>query len=269
MVGFKDEEFYSAYKKIYSKTLKWFPADFEETYDPVDNLYGPNDISYTFNSNGFRCDEFDIPSDCQIVFLGCSITEGVGVRLEESWSFVLLDKIKKELGVDIPYWNLSLSGAGLDSQVRAYYKHYDQLKPQIAIAYFPTMVRREAYIAESGHEHPVFLSPNHHFLSKLYVTNEILSDLRNARYETEKNFVLLDFMLKKYNTDFLWGHYGAEWQDIDHDFYTYYDLQIDLDRKGRDKMHPGPKAHYVFAMQLYDKFKDKIIQTLRSGRSVG
>ncbi|CAN5779415.1 hypothetical protein BH11PSE3_BH11PSE3_10120 [soil metagenome] len=55
------------------------------------NRYGPNDIEYRYNSQGFRCIEFDrIPTDSFVVLsLGDSNAEGYGVPVEHTWSQLL------------------------------------------------------------------------------------------------------------------------------------------------------------------------------------
>lgn len=108
-----------------NKSIEWLAPDTLENYKSISskftNLYSQHDIEYKFNSHGFRCDEFDLPSELPIVFLGCSFTEGIGVRQNETWSHLLLEKIKQKTNKNIPYWNLSLASTGIDTQARNLY----------------------------------------------------------------------------------------------------------------------------------------------------
>jgi hypothetical protein len=67
------------------------------------------DITYDYNNRGHRCKDIEnINLENYILFIGCSHTEGIGVRLEDSYPFL----VAKELNCD--YYNLSMSGTGVD-----------------------------------------------------------------------------------------------------------------------------------------------------------
>ena len=55
---------------------KWAPIDAEESYSARQPDGSPNystvDIEYSYNSDGFRCDEFSNMSDLPITFVGCN-----------------------------------------------------------------------------------------------------------------------------------------------------------------------------------------------------
>lgn len=64
------------------------------------NRYGPRDIEYRYNAQGFRCLEFaDIPVDSFVVAsVGCSNTEGIGLPVEHTWPSLLCGKLATPLG---------------------------------------------------------------------------------------------------------------------------------------------------------------------------
>lgn len=256
---FNSTIFSGHWPRFYGKTIRWFGSDLEENYNPIDNLYKPEDINYTFNQYGFRCDNFTENAKHRIVFLGCSLTQGIGVKLEESWAYVLLQLIKSETGYNIPFWNLALGGSGLDAQVRAYYHYYQMLQPKLVIGFIPPPYRRELYI---GIEHPVtgdtpvFVLPH----SDIFVENKLLLDEKNIAYECEKNFAMLDLMLQKYNTKMLWNGWGFD--RLPDQFYTKHKLEIKYDRKARDSLHPGPKLHANFAEEIFNQYKETILSAL-------
>ncbi len=76
---------------------------------PLDWIYRNKDISYSLNEQGFREKSFkDIDWKNSIVLIGCSITYGEGLAVE--------DTISKQLEaiVDLPVINLGVLGSGID-----------------------------------------------------------------------------------------------------------------------------------------------------------
>ena len=245
----------------YNKDFKWWPCDDENTYDPINNAYGPNDITYSFNSNGFRCDNFNIESDKRILFLGCSHTNGIGLPLEHTWPYILLGYINKETDYNIPLWNLATGGVGLDTQVRLYYHYGLKLKPQLVFGYFPAY-RRELYYNDDR-----WLAPFNSSHPKINFDNiPYIVDPRIIHYETEKNMCFLDIMLKMNNTKMIhnnWTLYG-EAEPIYDNFQIRHNINLHFDKKARDKLHCGHASHVKFAKEIFENYKDIIIETLKN-----
>lgn len=75
----------------------------------VDWSWANRPISYTLNSHGYRMSEFkDVDWDNYVVSLGCSFTVGVGLPVEETYSY----RISKLLGMDLV--NAGVMGGGND-----------------------------------------------------------------------------------------------------------------------------------------------------------
>lgn len=75
-----------------------------------DWYYRNNEISYVYNEHGHRCKNIkNLNFDNYILFLGCSHTEGVGNRLEDTYPYLL----SKKFNVD--YYNLALGGCASDT----------------------------------------------------------------------------------------------------------------------------------------------------------
>lgn len=96
-------------------TVPFSSGDSMEHYEknikiqPKDWIYRTLDVSYSYNKRGHRCKDIEeIDLDNYILFTGCSHTEGVGVRLEDSYPFL----VSESLNCD--YYNLSMSGTGID-----------------------------------------------------------------------------------------------------------------------------------------------------------
>ena len=100
--GYTDPEFSligADSKNHFDEHLKTQPSDWE---------YRTKRVLYNRNSLGHRCKELDNIDDNFILFIGCSLTEGVGVCLEDTYTY----KLAQELGMD--YYNLGLAGSGAD-----------------------------------------------------------------------------------------------------------------------------------------------------------
>lgn len=97
---------------------------------------------YKFNDFGFRCDNFSLPSEYPIVFLGCSNTCGVALPLQQTWPFLLLDKIKSLIGKKIPLWNLAAAGSSIDKQALLLERHVSRLRPKMVFFLIPSLYRR-------------------------------------------------------------------------------------------------------------------------------
>jgi len=165
-------------------TTEWHSLDTLENYKE-ETFYGPNqfkpgDITYNFNSEGLRCDEFTDPSELPIIFVGCSHTEGVGLPLEKVWAYVLLERIRAATGKKIPYWNLSVSGASVDTVAsEIYYAHtHLKMRPKLVLSWLPAFFWRDFSFKASREFH---FSPND--LSNYpAVINETLMPVFTDRY---------------------------------------------------------------------------------------
>lgn len=130
-------------------TELWYSSDQEEVYKAISkdgrpNYYGPGDFEYKFNSYGFRCDEFHEESELPIVFLGCSMTEGVGTPIEDSWPYMLCEKFRAATGKKIPFWSLAIAGTGPMTQANLLF-HFQKYitKPAIVVTWLPPGLRME------------------------------------------------------------------------------------------------------------------------------
>lgn len=77
--------------------------------EPRDWIWRTKEIEYDHNRYGHRCKNIEkIDLDNYILFAGCSHTEGIGLPLENTYSYLVADKLKKD------YYNLSLAGSAND-----------------------------------------------------------------------------------------------------------------------------------------------------------
>lgn len=136
-----DKLLFYGHTEVKNQSLKWFPMDTEKLYlQNLSKFNGENnwkdvDISYDFNSYGFRCDEFT--SDNNIVFLGCSHTLGVGLPLENTFAY----NVSKSLNLKM--CNLGKGGGALDTCFRLAYYWLNILQPKIVVCQMPEETRLE------------------------------------------------------------------------------------------------------------------------------
>lgn len=115
------------------------------------NTYGVDEIVYSFNSDGFRSDEFSNEHPIKILYVGCSFTEGVGLPIEHIWAKFLNDMISKEIGVSLPFFNLSVNGASSELLTRLIFTHVNKgFTPDVVIALLPSLFRNEIVFSGEG-----------------------------------------------------------------------------------------------------------------------
>jgi hypothetical protein len=101
-----------------------------------------NPIHYSYNSLGFRSDEFTTNHDGKhILFAGCSETEGAGGGLESLWAKIVYDELEKDNKLS-GFFNLGRSGWGHEiivSNIMSYIDLYG--KPDTVYMLFPNIGR--------------------------------------------------------------------------------------------------------------------------------
>lgn len=144
--------YYSQHK---NKILRWIDSDSEEVYlnnikDPERlaqlKKYGwdqPDAITYQFNRDGFRCNEFD--NSPGIITIGCSFTAGVGLPLDTTWPTI----VGNTLGLSV--WNLGIGGASMDTCFRLLNHYIDKLNSQYVLLLTPPVQRFELHDTDTVH----------------------------------------------------------------------------------------------------------------------
>jgi len=102
------------------------------------NIYTQDQISYKWNSHGFRCNEFQ-ENTRNILCLGDSFTVGLGVPVEDTWP----GQVGKLFDPSVEVYNLGLCAGSLDYVLRAIYKTVDVLKPEAIFILAPLVSSRE------------------------------------------------------------------------------------------------------------------------------
>ena len=233
---FKQDDYCSAYPKYAGQSLNWLPSDTRQLYDvhikksnkhtasKLKKLgFNSKNVKYNFNSYGFRCNEFVEQNN--IVFLGCSLTLGIGVNLEDTFSQVIADTL------NLNNCNLALAGGSNDAMFRIAYHWLPQLKPRIVVCLAPTKERSEVY--EDGmHESllPTLTRNNKWYMN--YLKND-----NNFIINYYKNRLAIENICNQIQTKLLFLHV-EDWD---------FDWRNDL---ARDLLHPGKKSHRMIAKEM-------------------
>ena len=136
--------------------------------DPSQNNHGDPVNEYNLNLLGYRSIEFKKVS---LITAGCSVTYGMGVPLEETWSSIFSKKLnKKNVNLAAPGWS---SEAIVDNLFKYFYKYGN---PKIVAVLFPDYNR----LIYTSHENYA-TAVDHHEVdaeNKIRVVNISMSPIR-------------------------------------------------------------------------------------------
>ena len=235
---------------VAGQTINWINPDSKENYqrhiaDPANRSllqqFGWIDqhIDYTFNSDGFRTDEFDNRDN--FVTIGCSFTQGVAVNREDTWAQLVSD----QLGLSV--FNLGVAGASADTCYRIIKYYAPILRPKFVVFLEPRHNRTELH--HNDHQKPYVINwayDTESWGNNNYIKTWLGND-SNMQLHAEKNRAAITQV--------------CDQLDIPVVMYApndYIDLISDKNQHdlGRDLLHPGRKNNRAFAQIVYDCVKD-------------
>jgi len=192
---------------------------------------------YTYNELGFRGDSIH-KSGFKIMSIGCSMTEGLGVNDDETWSHQLCKHIPN--AVDL---NFGFGGRSNDYVSRCLLTYYNLVKPDLVLIMYPPTHRRDVYTKDGGIEP---FTPIH----KWGYMKETEDGKRIQKLKTElqndnedfinwyKNHLLIKYFLENKKCNWLWTDWPGRFKDYSefNRFHGNYNYFIDI---GGDGKHPG------------------------------
>ena len=137
-------------------------------------------ISFIHNSYGYRSSEFDSVQDPYLLVAGCSLTEGYGLHLEQTWAVKLADKLNLNL--------VNLAKSGADSEfvsVNIFNWLSSKSKPQQIVIQWPNAFRAMHWSSSSCQ----FVNSANH--DSLYMS-KIQSNENNFWQSWIRNIILTD-----------------------------------------------------------------------------
>ena len=181
------------------------------------------------NNLGFRSNEDYYKNDTGNIFLGCSITEGVGVELNETWTSILNNSLEGK------FISLAKAGSGSDTWFRYLLMFIDYFNPlRVFMLGYP--YSRFEYFNSKKYI-PAFMSNKTSF-HKYYpnFSKDILMNEEYAKYNYDKNILAIKQLCTTRGIP----------------FYLLQTDCIDYPDFGYDNLHPGPKYHLKIA-ELFKK----------------
>jgi hypothetical protein len=185
------------------------------------------DISYSYNYQGFRSEEFD-DRPCGLAF-GCSFTEGIGLPLEAAWPSVLSEKL------NLKVWNLGQGGAALDTVFRLLDHYVDVFDPKFVAVFMPPENRYE-YHDRFG-EYRTVLPSSLDLERYKDFAKEWFVNPANAEQNTRRNILAMKH--RCYQRGITMFVFDSQ-------------TQIRFDKAARDLQHPGRLAMQDFANTAYN-----------------
>jgi hypothetical protein len=188
-------------------------------------------IEYTYNQYGYRDKEF---TDClSYIALGCSITEGVGVKLEQTWPYLLSKKI------NYPIWNLGVGGCGLQTCYRILEYWIEHLNVKGVFLLSPPNDRFEMF-------------HNNHW-GVYNINSQQLPDIYKFWVAQEENIAIQQKIITA-AIENICRNTGVA-------FYVFndWDSQVidsarDIEPCNKHRAHPGPKSQENFARTFYNLY---------------
>jgi hypothetical protein len=192
-------------------------------------------ITYDLNSQGFRGKEFD-PSVKNIVTLGDSFTIGVGLQENETWPYILGEKLA------LTVHNIAWGGWSCDTLFRMARYWIPELSPDLVVMLAPSAGRLEVI---TGDTEELIVLPRDDIANNDYLKHWFAND-SNSELNRIKNIMAIELICKKLNIKFMCYLQDEEMTGR---------LSHDPTNVARDNMHCGTKTHNVFV--------EKILRDLR------
>lgn len=243
------------YQKNANKTFSWHGMDnlemFEHNSKNLPDFYdvwNKVDITYDFNSDGFRNKEFINSNNA--VFLGCSFTLGEAIPVDLRWSKILSQKLNVEEN------NLAVTGASGDTCYRLANYWIEKLNPKYVFVLYPFRHRREEFKNDTVYS--LYPNADAKKVSKIVTTDALdmpphdeeifeyhnkiwLSSPDNILINYTKNLAAIENICNKNNTKL----FVISFEDILNNVFSF--------PRGRDQMHPGIEAHKYIANLFLEK----------------
>ena len=227
------------------------------------NLHEGSTKEIEINKNGFRCEEFKKQhEDFHILFMGCSVTWGTGLKIEETWSNKLYNKFLKQNKLS-GYFNLGVPGDSIFSQTLHAFKYFKNFgNPNLIFFNIPDLERFYAYsendksiVGASIHKdkYEIFdlLNYQYYYMLDQYCHSNNIKLMSFTWEEDETNFIKSN--IKNFNTFYPINQKNL----LDYvNLYCSLNLNEKFSRIARDNIHFGTAHNDYWANFMYEKYKN-------------
>ena len=218
-------------------------------------VFGEHDITYSFNSLGYRSIPFDTRADIRIMAIGCSYVMGVGLPQQNLFHEVFAEQLRRKTGKTVAVLNLGAPGGSNDYIARLLHLAVPILNPEIVLINFTHTARREyvsvqsellTYVPGYRPGNPVVRDIYKHFAS---LTSPLDDDLNLFR-----NYKSVEGLLG----ECAWLFSSINAMDLErigaHITRTRYVGAMPQLDKARDGCHPGSESHRSLADRYWERF---------------
>jgi len=260
-----------------NSTLNWLAPDSKSHYngaiqDPAKKArleeFGwiNTEINYHFNNNGFRYDGRQGSSDFLseqggVLYLGCSTTFGVGVNIEDTWSWKLHHRNEKTK--KLRYMNFGLPGHGVETYYRILKSYIGIVKPDMVVVTYPwASSRAEIFNPNLGEWINIWMSTKFGHLPVL-MTDQQEKDPEKMDYLTRLALWSAEVSMIRY----LKHHDAIRWMCHENDTKLVWMTMAELATlisalrkkpdwvvdRARDLMHQGRNSHEMLSIEIEEK----------------
>jgi hypothetical protein len=248
------------------------------------NSFAGDKSTYDFNALGFRGEEFDAEAQVKLFVCGCSFTFGIGVELEESWPFLLKQRLAahRDLAASsVNLLNFSEAGASNDYIARTLIEQSTRVRPDLIVAGFTQTLRFELLDEEMTFRFnpPVlqkYASAGGKFaeMAKRMEFVFLGTDEIQEKVRTIKNMLLLQYFSQSRSIPFIFlGFWGKDlasllstpmtrplYEEIDHDLVVPLSdiISATVDRAA-DGLHAGPRSQELIAAAAWRIFEERYL----------
>jgi hypothetical protein len=232
------------------------------------SIYSDTDITYKWNTHGFRSDEFINDGRDSIIAIGDSSVIGIGLPVEHTWPSMLREKFP-----NTKLYNLGLAAASSDYVVRAIAKTIDVLCPRAVFVQWPFLSSREVSIRCRYLPYKIFLETYDDGatgITRMSRAADIFNDNSYIKYQFDKNCIMLQEICKSRKIPLQEINLCQNEDLRSFDIYTYErDQDTCTDRhlgyefgfpRARDKVHLGHEWNQYFADLLYSQYLENNIE---------
>lgn len=239
---------------VRGKRLKWYSTDLMINFAMQSRSFKKQferEITYNFNSMGYRTTEIsNLDKDFLLTF-GCSYTEGVGLNLEQIWN----DAVSKFLNLDL--YNCAKQASGIDVQYynATLWKNSNLPLPKLVIVQWPHKARKQFVSKEDNKLRLSDMSEtptaDGRWWGKRYIVDTGEMEFNNFIWFENFNNIWESLNVPVLN--FTWDDDLAE--NLKRSKYKlWYVLPTNFD-KARDNGHDGPLFHKDTADQIIEILK--------------
>jgi hypothetical protein len=245
---------------------------------PISKKYGLNNktqkdfIDNELNIDGYRSDNFtNNHNGLHIIFTGCSVTFGSGLKQEEIWTKKLYNSIKNIKDCS-GYYNLAFPGTGLPNQIIDIFKYCKTYgNPNYIFFAIPDFTRFYYYNKDINNIGDAFYNINddetykvigllyyqyYYMLDYFCKSNNINlisftwedNNLKNSFFEKTK--------INNFDTFYIFDNEKKEKYIFE---YTQNSPNDKFAIKARDKDHFGTAYHSFWSSEIFDIIKTKMI----------